>query len=184
MGTFAVWLAASSVALAGQPVVGSGPLTASVTENPWRLELTGKGGEDVLSEHPGTGAGPSGTLGFRTALGWRHATSVISSSREDGVFTADLATTDPLRTIRVELSPAGRGIIALDARLKGPTAGVGAMGMGFSAGPDERYLGFGERSNQVDQAGSEVENYVADGPYQDEEYTGIQAFVPPWGLRD
>ena len=141
-------------------------------------------GSAILAEHPGTGSGPSGTLGFRTVLGWNHATEVLSSSVDDGVYTAELETTSPLHTIQVELRPAGRGIISLDAQLQGPTLGVKAMGMGFTAPEGERYLGFGERSNQVDQAGSEVENYVADGPYQDEEYLGIQAFVPPWGLRD
>ena len=174
----------ASTAHAGESVVRAGPLRASVTAEPWRLELTDGSGRTVLAEHPGTGPGPSGTLGFRTALGWSHATRVTSSSVQDGALVAELDTQDPLRTIEVALRPAGRGVIALDARLQGPTAGVEAMGMGFEAHPDERYLGFGERSNQVDQAGSEVENYVADGPYQDEEYSGIQAFVPPWGLRD
>ncbi len=177
-------IAIAETARAGDPVTRSGPIEAHIATDRWGLELTDRGGQTILAEHPGTGRGPSGTLGFRTALGWNHATEVQSSSVTGGVYAADLATTDPLRTIHVELSPAGRGIIALDARLEGPTAGVEAMGMGFSAAADERYLGFGERSNQVDQAGSEVENYVADGPYQDEEYLGIQAFVPPWGLRD
>jgi sulfoquinovosidase len=182
-GVAVAW-ASLVAAVDAETVVRSGPLKAEVTADPWRLALSGPGGTTVLAEHPGTGAGPSGTLGFRTARGWSHATRIASSETSAGVFSAELETTDPLRTIQVELAPAGRGIIALDARLTGPTLGVEAMGMGFSAGSDEHYLGFGERSNQVDQAGSEVENYVADGPYQDEEYTGIQAFVPPWGLRD
>jgi len=171
--------------MAAAPAVSSGPLRAEVSAERWGLELTGRNGQPVLSEHPGTGSGPTGTLGFRTALGWSRATRVISSSQQGNAYRAELATTDQLgRTIAVELRPDGRGVIALEARLKGSPVGVEAMGMGFEADPEERYLGFGERSNQVDQSGSEVENYVADGPYQDEEYTGIGAFVPPWGLRD
>jgi alpha-glucosidase len=169
---------------AAEPVARSGPIEAFVAQDHWNLEFRDPAGETIVAEHPGIGTGPSGTLGFRTPLGWSHATSVLSSDIQDGVYEAELETTDPLHTINVELRPAGRGIIALDAALEGPTAGVTAMGMGFSASEGERYLGFGERSNQVDQAGGEVENYVADGPYQDEEYLGIQAFVPPWGLRD
>ena len=184
LGTIGVWVATASAAGAADPVVRSGPIEAHVAADRWNVEFTERSGETIVAEHPGTGSAPSGTLGFRTALGWSHATSVSSSAIEDGVYSAELETTDPLRTIHVELSPAGRGIIALDATLEGTTLGVEAMGMGFSAPSGERYLGFGERSNQVDQAGSEVENYVADGPYQDEEYLGIQAFVPPWGLRD
>jgi len=183
-GTACVAWAAIATAAHAQTVVDAGAITAEVTEDPWRLELESPNGNTVLAEHPGTGQGPSGTLGFRTALGWSHATRVASADVNRGVFTAELETTDPLRTIEVKLSAAGKGIIALDARLQGPTTGVQAMGMGFSAASEEHYLGFGERSNQVDQASSEVENYVADGPYQDDEYTGIQAFVPPWGLRD
>ena len=178
------WAATPAIAHAGEPVVSSGPLEAAVSSDPWLLELTDREGNLVLSEHPGTGSAPSGTLGFRTATGWSHATRVTESLLEDGIFTAQLETTDPLRTISVELRPDGKGVIALDARLVGPTAGVEAMGMGFAAQAGERYLGFGERSNQVDQAGAEVENYVADGPYQDNEYAGIGLFVPPWGLRE
>ena len=178
------WLAIATLAFAADPVVRSGPLEAVVAGDPWQLELTDRDGETVLSEHPGTGSGPSGTIGFRTAAGWSHATRVAESSTQDGAYVAVLETTDPLRTIHLELRPEARGVIALDARLEGPTVGVEAMGMGFGAAGDERYLGFGERSNQVDQAGSEVENYVTDGPYQDNEYAGISLFVPPWGLRD
>ncbi|HYH60426.1 MAG TPA: TIM-barrel domain-containing protein, partial [Solirubrobacterales bacterium] len=184
IGVLACWAALSTNALAADSVIRSGPLEASVSGDPWLLELTDADGNPVLSEHPGTGSGPSGTLGFRTAAGWSHATRVMSSAVEDGVFEAQLETTDPLRTINVELRPDGKGVIALDARLEGPTAGVQAMGMGFGASEGERYLGFGERSNHVDQAGGEVENYVADGPYQAHEYAGIALFVPPWGLRD
>ena len=45
----------------------------------------------------------------------------------------------------------------------------------------ERKLGFGERSDRVDQRGNEVENYVGEGPYPATEYPIIAATVPPWG---
>ena len=58
------------------------------------------------------------------------------------------------------------------------------MGIAFRARGGERYLGFGERSNAVDQRGHEVENYVAEGPYQaDERAVRSRAFVPPWGFH-
>ena len=47
----------------------------------------------------------------------------------------------------------------------------------------ERHLGFGERSNAVDQRGLEVENYVAEGPYQAVERPFIAGFVPPAGYH-
>ena len=54
--------------------------------------------------------------------------------------------------------------------------------MGFGAGADERYLGFGERSNAVDQRGNVVENYVADGPYQPDGVAADQPLRPALGL--
>ncbi len=152
--------------------------------DPWRLELRGAGGKPLLEQHPGTGTGATGRLGFRTASGWHRATHVVSASRSDAGYSAVLATTDPVRQIELELSATGEGVIAMRAHLIGPAVDVEAMGIGFVAPDDERYLGFGERSNAVDQAGGTIENYVADGPYQEVEYAGISAFVPPWGLRD
>jgi alpha-glucosidase (family GH31 glycosyl hydrolase) len=169
---------------AAAPAADAGALRAVVRENPWRLTLVDREGRPVLSEDPSTGPGPAGTLGFRTGGTWRHATRVIDSRRRGGAYVAELATTDPLRTIRVRIDRSADGVVALDAELLGPPIAVEAMGMGFSARSNERYLGFGERSNAVDQRGSTVENYVSDGPYQTEEYPFLNAFVPPWGLRE
>ncbi|HVH18930.1 MAG TPA: TIM-barrel domain-containing protein, partial [Myxococcota bacterium] len=59
-----------------------------------------------------------------------------------------------------------------------------AIGIGFRARPGERYLGFGERSNAVDQRGQVVESYSAEGAFQPEERPFVpNAFVPPWGFR-
>jgi alpha-glucosidase (family GH31 glycosyl hydrolase) len=186
-------LAASVAVIAGlaapsasgqEPAAGSGALEAHVSEDPWALTLTDRHGAAVLAEHDGTGSGPTGTVGFRTPLGWSHATHVLSGERRGQGYVAELATTDPLRTVELALRPAGPGVIAMRASLVGPSQGVEAMGIGFDAATAERYLGFGERSNQVDQDGQVVESYVADGPYQDVEYPFLAGFVPPWGLRD
>ncbi|MDQ3571944.1 MAG: hypothetical protein M3383_03685, partial [Actinomycetota bacterium] len=188
LATLTSALALACLALPGSAfglrAADAGELKARVGTDPWRLELVDRAGRTVLAQHPGTGRGATGALGFRTLLGWQRATRVISSSRVGRAYRATLATTDPVRQIAVVLKPAGAGIVALRARLIGPALGVEAMGIGFEAASDERYLGFGERSNRVDQAGGTVENYVADGPYQPLEYLPIAAFVPPWGLRD
>ena len=91
--------------------VSSGPLRANVAPDPWRVTLTDAAGATVLSEHPGLGVGPSGTLGFRTAAGWFHATRVASGGQVGGAFEADLETTDPTRGIHVRLAPDGEGLI-------------------------------------------------------------------------
>jgi alpha-glucosidase len=183
----ALWLLPASSAGAEQ-VVDSGSLRADAGADPWTLSFTDAAGATVLAQDPGTGSGPSGTLGFRTATGWQHATRVLEQQPIGaGGYAATLATTDPAgRTIELQLTPSGEGVIALDARIGGgaPAADVEAIGIAFSAREGERYLGFGERSDAVDQRGNSVENYVSDGPYQQFEYPFLSAFVPPWGLRD
>ena len=52
----------------------------------------------------------------------------------------------------------------------------------FRLRPGERLLGFGERSNAVDQRGRVVENVVSEGPYQPDELPVLGPFVPAWAL--
>ncbi len=188
LAAFVVALAALGVAanaaLAAGPAVVSGGFAAQVGDDPFDLQLTqGPGQEPVLAQDPGLGSGPTGTLGFEAAGSWRHATEVLTSSSGRGSYEATLATNDPLgRRIQLSLQPDGRGVIALRATVTG--AAVDAIGIGFRAHESERYLGFGERSNAVDQAGRTIENYVSDGPYQSTEYPLLNLFVPPWGLRE
>ncbi len=58
-----------------------------------------------------------------------------------------------------------------------------ASSIAFAATDGERFVGFGERGNAVNQAGNVLENYVAEGPYQDSEYALINLLVPPVGVR-
>jgi len=165
-------------------VVDAGGLRAEVQVDPWRLRLVDPAGRTVLAEAGGTGLGPNGTLGFRTGAAWQHATRVVSSKRAADAYEAILATTDPLRQLTVRLAATSEGVISLDARVIGPNAaGLDAVGIGFTSAATERFLGFGERSNQVEQRGQVVESFVSDGPYQNEEYPFLNAFVPPWALR-
>ena len=144
-----------------------------------------RGGGTVLAEAPGAGSGPTGRLGFRTAAGWFHATRVIDGRRVGPAYEATLATSDPAgRRLALRLEPDAPGVIALGARVTGPdTAGVTHTGIAFRARGGERYLGFGERSNAVDQRGREVESYVAEGPFEEDERAFVPAFVPPWGFH-
>lgn len=162
----------------------AGGLTASVSPAPWHLELA-HGSARVLSEQRETALGPTGTLGFATAGGWWHATRVLSERREGPGYVAELATTDPLgRTIAARVSPDADGVIQVQAEVRGvTTADVTQTGIAFAARGGERYLGFGERSNAVDQRGGTVENYVAEGPYQPDENLLIRAFVPAPGFH-
>ena len=95
-----------------------------------------------------------------------------------------MATTDPLRGLRVRIEPAGGGVVRVRAGVTGAASGdVDHVGVAFQLPAGERQLGFGERSNAVDQRGNTVENYVSDGPYQTEERPFIAGFVPPPGFH-
>ncbi len=175
MALAALACAAPPAAAGGR--VDAGALKATVASDPWHLDF------GVLSESRSRGPGPSGSLGFATALGWAHATRVASEQSGGGAYEATLDTTEPGRQMRVRLAPDGDGVIALRATVTGAGPPVTRMGIGFDTRRGERYLGFGERSNAVDQRGREVENYVSDGPYIREDRVLVSAFVPPWGLR-
>ena len=183
IATAAVALAALACAApaAADERVDSGDLSARVGADPWSLTLQGIAADGDLREDPARGPSPLGTLGFEDATGWHHVTRIASTRRDGEAVEIVAATDDPLgRTIEVRLEPDREGVIRLDAAVAG-APGARAMGIGFGAAPEERFFGFGERSNAVDQRGGEVDNYVSDGPYQPAERPIIGAFVPPDG---
>ena len=113
-------------------------------------------------------------LGYYTAgeaeTLWFHGRRVISSNQTAGVLTLEVETNDPLgHRLEVRLEPAGDGGIAVSSRVapgSGPLAGQERIsGAAFEAGAGERFLGFGERSNAVDQTGNEVFNWAEEGPF-------------------
>jgi alpha-glucosidase (family GH31 glycosyl hydrolase) len=190
-GSGAAALLASAVAAfaclpdgAAAAVVRSGPLRAEVDGSPWRIAFVQDG--VTLSQSRATGAESGGTLGFRAPGGWRHATRALSERRDGGALLLRLATTDGAgRELEVAVRPQGEGALRLTAQVVGgATADVEAVGIGFEAVRGERYLGFGERSNAIDQRGNTVENYVGEGPYLPGEAELISLFVPPWSLHD
>ena len=166
-------LAAPSVAQADERV-DAAPLTATVAGDPWRITFEDARGL-LLAEHPDL------TIGF-TVGGARFRAMRATDLRRDGdAVVATLATNDPAgRTIAVRVRRDGDGIVAVRADVSG--AAVTRTAVGFGAADGERYLGFGERSNAVDQRGNTVENFVADGPYLPEERPAVAAFVPPQGF--
>ena len=174
-------LGAPSPAPASDAVVGAGTLRAEIETDPWRLRFVDGAGREVLGEATPTPV--SGPLGFRAAGVWRHATRVVEGGLADGRFVATLATTDPLRRLAVEIAPDAEGVVAVRAEVVGPGVDVDGVGAAFSGPDGERYLGFGERSNAVDQTGRDVENFVAEGPFQPEERPFLAAFIPPWAYR-
>ena len=169
-----VALAALATLLVAAPAAASpagGDLFTRSGGEPWRLSFVDGRGRVVLGGAPGT-------LGFRTGAGWFRATRALRRR-------SLLATDDPAgRKIRLVHRRSTPGVAALRVRVVGgPIADVTGVGIFLRAPRGERYLGFGERSNAVDQRGNEVENYVAEGPFEADERPLIPSFVPAWGFH-
>ena len=190
-------------------VVDAGALKLRIQETPGQMAFHDAAGGPLLQESTATGTGPVGALGLNlgplpegsgqvSALtpvragvpaappsrdqGWVRATRLVQSENSAGRWTATLATTSPAYQIRVSAQAAGDGVISITAEAV-PPEGVQAIGIAFSSDSEERFFGFGERSNSVNQAGGTLEHYVGEGPYQDKEYPLITTVVPKWGIR-
>jgi alpha-glucosidase (family GH31 glycosyl hydrolase) len=156
----------------------SGPLIASVTDDPWRLDFSSYNGLE-LPQADGL------ELGYRTAAGWSRATRARELTVvPGGGMTATVETIGGV-DLAVELEPVASGVISVTV-VPADRGGVQAMGVGFGLPAGERFFGFGARSNAVDHRGLTVENYVEDGPTRESDRQYPRAFVPPWshGERD
>jgi alpha-glucosidase len=160
----------------------SGALHVTVSANPFRLAFADDHGNAVFDTIPGGGAATSkGAIGFRSLGRWYHARQATAITQTSNAISATLTTDDPLkRTIAIKLTPQGDGIIHVETR--GPPS-ADALGAGFAALPQERFLGFGERSDAVVRAAGDVENHVSEGPYQPTEAPFVAAFVPLAGFN-
>jgi alpha-glucosidase (family GH31 glycosyl hydrolase) len=138
----------------------------------------GAGGQPVLTQlERGEPATPP-----QRDSGWLHATELMDARRDGATWIGTLATPDPERNLEVRARAEADGVIAVAVKaLAGDD--VQALGIAFAAQPEERFIGFGERGNAVNQSGTAVENYVAEGPLQDEEYPLAFSLVPRWGIR-
>ncbi len=209
-----------------QWAVDAGALKLRVTDDPWNMTFFDAAGNEILVELPAVDDGPSGSLGMHLGppppgngespslppalsqtpvppvppqrdSGWVHATAVESSKLEGETYTATIATSDPARKLELVATAQADGVIEVIVT-PATSEGVQALSIGFVAEEQERFVGFGERSNAVDQSGARepnfpqpdydykgaVENYVSDGPY----YNGIEyglmgELLPPTGTR-
>ena len=166
---------AAALAFAAMPsaasaaTVTAGALTATVHASPWHVDY------NAVDEAPGSLAFTAGGVTAR-------ATRAVGGHMVGRAYVATLRTTDPQgRTIAVRIAPAGNGIITVDAT--GPPD-ADAMAVRLERQGGERFLGFGERSDQVVRSSGEVQNRVTEGPYQPSENAIVRAFVPPQGFND
>jgi hypothetical protein len=167
-------LLAPARAAAGAPdatVVRSGDLVATVTHNPFGFTVTQRGTPILTSAKAslgfavGTGvATQTPTIGYGVFAAepvvWVHATRAVP--RHDGSLL--VRTTDPLRSFRLRVTAPADGVVSFDATLTNK-AGVRMTGAAFANDARQRFLGFGERSDSVDQTGRIVEQWNEEGPF-------------------
>ena len=178
----AVCAAAAAMAVAGQGAALAASPRITVDARSGAITVDQGGSGPVLREAAGRSPAPGGRLGFLAGGRWYHAKSLLEVDERRGARTYVLATGDPGKRKIVLAISKSRGGVAIDARVEGGPAE--AVGIGFDAPKSERMLGFGERSDHVDQRGNTVESYVGEGPYQESEYAIPRATVPPWGLHE
>lgn len=136
-------------------------------------------GRDVTLRQPRPGPTAPAAASFRRGDRWFTTTKVSSSSSHRIVW----ATTDPSTSIVVSTRSGSDGAAVVALTTQGGRR-ADAVSMSFEADRHERFVGFGERSNAVDQRGNQVENYVGEGPYVAGDYPGVRAVAPPVGLRE
>jgi alpha-glucosidase (family GH31 glycosyl hydrolase) len=128
-----------------------------VQRDPWQVTFTKRGGPDLVTRGP-------------VVDGAR----AVRATRVNGP-DADVLLDDG-RVIEIRVTAGGEVVTAPD--------GAQEVAEAFAAGPGERLYGTGERSDSVLRNGRETENYVADGPYPEQDRTYVKAFSPPWAARD
>ena len=192
--SFAASFAAVPAAAAAEPLeLEAGALTVSVQPEPFALEFADASDGDVLRTlegaplEPGDLNGRYGAPGFsfdirrpvfnssvfgvyralEVETAWFHATRLLRAERTERGLLLQAATNDPLgHRLTIAVEPTGDGIAAVESRVTGPLAEHASVsGSAFESVGGERYLGFGERSNAVDQTGNHVFNWSEEGPF-------------------
>ena len=168
-------------AAAGETTFVAGALTITVSHEPFALSVV-QGGVAVLETEPRSGLpllSPDGPLSFAVGarvgvqvplasygvfaevpLVWHHAT--VAEPQPDGSFL--VRTTDPRRNFDLQVHALPDGTVEVAATLD-DTSGVLATGATFASDERQRFLGFGERSDAVDQTGRVVEQWNEEGPF-------------------
>ena len=174
---------AAMTATAQAATVSSGALRVTVDRGPWHLVVRDGRGRPVLTEATRAGNDAGGRLGFNADGVWRHATRVTAVTRRGTALAATVATDDPAgRRLAVRIVPGADRSLRITSTVSSP-AGVTASGAGFAMREDEGFLGFGERSNAVDQRGNDVESYVAEGPYTEKDNVAVAGLLPKDGYH-
>ncbi len=179
MGRWAVLGLAALAASAPAPAAAGEPFFLEAKAGPWTATLDTAPDVFRLSQ---SGAGRlAAAVSVRTASGWVQATGTSRERRAGRSIVATVQTAQPGLTLALRVTPSAGG--ATGVTLSAPGSALETR-MAFQAPAGERFWGFGQRSNGVDQRGREVENYVSDGPFREPDRSLAAVLVPPWATRD
>src|SRR4051794_22568717 len=112
---------------------------------------------------------------------WFHATRYVEAKApEPGRLVLTLDTNDPVgNQIRLSIAKAGEGAVQIESQVIGPLAGMATTsGIAFQPAGGEHYLGFGSRSNAVDQTGNHVFTWAEEGPFSSGDYEKYTGLIP------
>lgn len=111
---------------------------------------------------------------------WFHATKVASSEMSGDRLRIVADTNDPAgNQLEIALTRVADGAVALETKVIGPLAGLATTsGAAFEPAGGERYLGFGSRSNAVDQTGNHVFTWAEEGPFSSGNYEQYTNLIP------
>jgi alpha-glucosidase (family GH31 glycosyl hydrolase) len=132
---------------------------------PLAFEIGGERG----FQHPG-GLWTGNMLTNGRAGAVHFPTRVTDVSRHRGGARLTLATTDPTRTLEVEVAPDRGSALRLRASVNSPN-GVASIADSFESPGDESFHGFGGRHNTTDHRGQDFYNWIEEeafnaGPLQ------------------
>ena len=180
--------AVAAAALAAAPAAHAA-LGVEVEERPFALRLVDEADGDVLAVRalgysfdlrlPIVG---NAYLGYYVAaevptVAFR-ATRVLERRGDEFV----LATDDPLgHRLALKITRPAEGVVRLESKLtSGPLAAAGpSLSLArFDTADGERFLGFGERSNAVDQTGGEVFSWAEEGPFSAGNFEALAQRIP------
>src|SRR3954447_21510666 len=204
---------AADAAAADVPVgLDAGAVRVEVRADPFQLSLVDTADGDRLATLPGAApASPDdpraryGSPGFamdrrqpgvnNPYLGyyvaaeantlWFHATKLASSKQDASELHLVADTNDPVgNQLAIDVRRVADGALSIEATVVGPLAGMATTsGAAFEAAGGERYLGFGSRSNAVDQTGNHVFSWAEEGPFSGGDYDAeMHRLVPDFTL--
>src|SRR5438094_7121281 len=157
-----------------------GELTLLVRADPWRLSLLGPAGETLWDEPADQ------SLAYQTADGQIHRAKRLASlaSIGEGIVQLVAETDDPaVGTMSVEIRALGPRMFRMTV-IPDTSMQVAAISGAFLSPADERFVGFGERFDAVNQRGRQVEMWADDrrvAGYGDSTYAPIPLLMSSRG---